>query len=141
MSLRSGTLNTWIGGIVAVSSRAYDDVSRKAAKTNENRTRDTTVIFLPVFMSYHLYCHLMKPARSGVVLALNRHDLGDALAVALLFDFRGEPCVHDLAHQRRVDGLASEREDVGVVVLARVASQRDRVARGGAHARHFVGRH
>src|SRR5688572_3004674 len=78
---------------------------------------------------------------SALILSLDGVDFGDALAVAIFSDLGGKPGGNDLAHLSARDRLASQREDVRVVVLARIARHRHRVTRRSPNTRNFIRRH
>src|SRR5215204_1469510 len=80
-------------------------------------------------------------AQLPLILALDRVDLRHALAVALLAYLGRQPRSDNLPHLLAVDRLASKRQHICIVVLARVARNINRITRGRAHARDLVRRH
>ena len=72
-------------------------------------------------------------------LLLDGGDLVEAALVTSAFVRGGEPEPEDLVGQGRGDDPATDREHVGVVVLAAHAGEVQVVAEGGAHAPHLVG--
>ena len=59
--------------------------------------------------------------RLAKILFLDRLDLGHPFPVSLFSQFRCQPGLHNLAHLRAGNRFASQTENVGAVVLARVA--------------------
>src|SRR5207237_9299793 len=79
--------------------------------------------------------------RSALILPFNRVDLSYAFTMSIFGDFSREPGANDLTHLRAGDRFAPQREQVGVVVFARIAGDVYGVAGSGAHAGHFVSGH
>src|SRR5262249_15234891 len=77
----------------------------------------------------------------SLILSFNRRDLGDAFAMPIFGEFCGEPRAYDFTQLSAVDGLASQSQHVGAVVLARVTGHLNRITRCRSHSRNLIGSH
>jgi hypothetical protein len=84
---------------------------------------------------------IWEPASSDAlqISALDVADLLDAAPMSLLGQMMSEPHENDLPCPRFIERARTERQDVGVIMLAAVPGRGAVVTQGGTHARQLIG--
>src|ERR1700752_1691378 len=84
--------------------------------------------------------HAVQTYNSALILTLNGVDFFNAFAMTIFAKLRPQPCSHNLAHFLIADRLTAQAKNVCIVVLTRIACNRNGVTSGSPHPGNLVRR-